>query len=184
RIQYAQTRDGVSIAYWTQGSGGTPLVLLPWIPFNHLQLNWENPENRRLYERLSARRQIINYDGRGTGLSDREANFALDSHVLDLEAVLDKLGILQVDLWAFLTSGPVAISYAAAHPEHVSHLVFWCSFSRASELLASRQSQGLVGLIDKDWQRYTETTTGRMYGWYAGEPARQVARYQSESATP
>ena len=184
RIQYAQTRDGVSIAYWTQGSGGTPLVLLPWIPFNHLQLNWENPENRRLYERLSARRQIINYDGRGTGLSDREANFALDSHVLDLEAVLDKLGILQVDLWAFLTSGPVAISYAVAHPEHVSHLVLWCSFSRGSELLASRQSQGLVGLIDKDWQLFTETAASVIFGWSAGEPARQFARYMRESGTP
>ena len=39
RIQYAKTSDGVNIAYWTLGSGGTPLVLLPWIPFNHVQLN-------------------------------------------------------------------------------------------------------------------------------------------------
>ena len=184
RIQYAKTSDGVSIAYWTLGSGGTPLVLLPWIPFNHVQLNWENPENRRLYERLSARRQIIGYDGRGSGLSDREANFALDSHVLDLEAVLDKLGILQVDLWAFLTSGPVAISYAAAHPERVSHLVFWCSFSRGSDLLASRQSQGLVGLIDMDWELFTETAASVIFGWSAGEPARQFARYMRESGTP
>src|SRR5438128_3156028 len=184
RIKYAKTSDGVSIAYWTLGSGGTPLVLLPWIPFNHVQLNWENPENRRFYERLSSARQIISYDGRGSGLSDREANFGLDTHVLDLEAVLYKLGILQVDLWAFLTSGPVAISYAATHPEHVSHLVLWCSFSRGSDLLASRQSQGLVGLIDKDWALFTETAASVMFGWSAVDPARQFARYMRESATP
>jgi hypothetical protein len=31
RIQYAQTKDGVSIAYWTLGEG-TPLVIMPNIP--------------------------------------------------------------------------------------------------------------------------------------------------------
>jgi len=66
----------------------------------------------------------------------------------------------------------------------VSHLVFWCSFSRGSDLLASRQSQGLVGLIDMDWELFTETAASVIFGWSAGEPARQFARYMRESGTP
>ncbi len=44
RIQYAQTKDGVSIAYWTLGEG-MPLFQMPF-PFSHLQLDWEIPEFR------------------------------------------------------------------------------------------------------------------------------------------
>ena len=41
RIQYAKTKDGVSIAYYAVGEG-RPLVLMPF-PFSHLQLDWEIP---------------------------------------------------------------------------------------------------------------------------------------------
>ncbi len=156
RIRYAQTGDGISIAFWTLGEGGTPLVLLPWIPFNHIQLNWQNEENRGFYERLARRRKIVHYDGRGSGLSDRRpADYSLDAHALDLKAVLDKLGLERVDLWAFLTSGPVAIAYSAQHPESVSRLVFWCSLARASDLLESPQAQGVLALMEKDWELFT-----------------------------
>ncbi len=130
RIQYAKTSDGVNIAYWTLGSGGTPLVLLPWIPFNHVQLNWENPENRRLYERLSARRQIIGYDGRGSGLSDREANFALDAHVLDLEAVLDKHQLCGCSPRARVASCLLVFVFAGLRPTCIAAIPGPCGSDR------------------------------------------------------
>jgi hypothetical protein len=40
RIQYAQTSDGVSIAFWTLGEG-MPLVGMPTPPFSHIQLEWQ-----------------------------------------------------------------------------------------------------------------------------------------------
>ncbi len=70
RIQYAQTKDEVSIAYWTLGEG-QPLVHMPNIPFSHIQLEWQRPEVRRWYERLAENRKVVRYDGRGTGLSER-----------------------------------------------------------------------------------------------------------------
>ncbi len=42
RIQYAQTSDGVSIAYWTLGEG-TPFVSLPPLLWSHIQLEWQDP---------------------------------------------------------------------------------------------------------------------------------------------
>jgi hypothetical protein len=46
RIQYAQTADGVSIAFWTLGEG-MPLVHIPNFPFSHIQMEWQMPEWRR-----------------------------------------------------------------------------------------------------------------------------------------
>ena len=78
RIQYARATDGVSLAYTTLGRG-PPLVHVAFIPFTHLQIAWELPHLRRWYERLSARHQFIQYDGRGSGLSSRDvADFSLD----------------------------------------------------------------------------------------------------------
>ena len=38
RIQYAKTSDGVSIAYWTMGEGGTPLLMTPPLKWSHISL--------------------------------------------------------------------------------------------------------------------------------------------------
>ncbi len=43
RIQYAQTTDGVNIAYYTLGAG-MPVVLMPNFPFCHLEKLWQVPE--------------------------------------------------------------------------------------------------------------------------------------------
>jgi class 3 adenylate cyclase len=185
RTQYATTVDGVSIAFWTLGEGGIPLVLMPWIPFNHIQLNWEIEDSRRLYERLARKRKIIHYDGRGSGLSDRNpADLSLDTHIRDIEAVLDKLGVEGADLWAFVTSGPVAITFAARHPHRVSRLIFWCSFARGMDMLKSPQLQGLLALMEKDWELFTETMASVIFGWSSGDSARRFAMYMRESVTP
>ncbi len=72
RIQYAQTEDDVSIAYWSLGEGH-PLVIMPNAPFSHIQLEWKIPEYRAWYEGLLEGRQLVRYDNRGSGLSDRDA---------------------------------------------------------------------------------------------------------------
>ena len=71
RIQYAKTSDGVSIAFWTIGEG-MPGVTMPAGPLSHIQLEWQWPEWRHFYERVTAKRMLVRYDGRGTGLSERE----------------------------------------------------------------------------------------------------------------
>ena len=101
RIQYAKTTDGVSIAFWTLGEG-TPYVWMPMPPFSHIQLEWQNPRSRAQYERVAEKRKLVRYDGRGTGLSDREVtDFSLDAQMLDLEAVVDRLGLERFALFAF-----------------------------------------------------------------------------------
>ena len=87
RIQYAKTADGVNIAFWTLGEG-VPVVQMSSLPFSHIQLEWQDPGWRRWYERLAEKRKLVRYDGRGTGLSDRNvADYSFDAHMLDLQAV-------------------------------------------------------------------------------------------------
>ena len=93
RVQYARATDGVSIAFWTSGKG-TPFLHMPAPPASHIQLEWQIPEVRKWYERLAERRTLVHYDCRGSGLSEREVGeFSIESHLLDLEAVVERLGL-------------------------------------------------------------------------------------------
>jgi class 3 adenylate cyclase len=184
RIQYAQTTDGVSIACSTLGEGA-PLVIMPNIPFGHVQLEWQIPEYRDWYQRLAEKRKLVRYDSRGQGLSDRDvAEYSLDAWLLDLEAAVDHLGLESFALLSPLHSGPVGIAYAARYPERVSHLILWFAYARGSDYLRSPQLKTLRGLIAQDWQLYTETVAHAVLGWSAGDPARRFAALMRESATP
>jgi class 3 adenylate cyclase len=183
RIQYAKTADGVRIAFWTLGEG-QPLVQMPNLPFSHIQLEWQDPRSRASCERLAEKRKLVRYDGRGTGLSDREVtDFSLDTQMLGLEAVVDRLGLQRFALFAPANSGPAAIAYAAQHPERVSHLVLWCSWARASDWSHSPRLRALRGLVNRDWETYTETYAHVVVGWSAGAEAQQVAALMRESVT-
>jgi class 3 adenylate cyclase len=184
RIQYAKTSDGVSIAFWTLGEG-PPLVVMPNVPFSHLQLEWQIPEYRDWHQRLAEKRKLVRYDGRGQGLSDRDVTeYSLDTWLLDLEAVVDHLGLESFALWALIHSGPVGIAYAARHPARVSHLILWFCYARISDYLRSPQLQTLRGLVSQDWELYTEAVAHAVLGWSAGEPARQFAAMMREAAAP
>jgi class 3 adenylate cyclase len=182
RIQYAQTADGVSIAFWTLGEG-IPFVYMP-STFTHIELEWQIAETRRWYERLAKKTKLIRYDGRGRGLSERDVtDYSLDALMLDLEAVVDHLGLERFALFGSTQWGPAAIAYAARHPERVSHLVLWQSFARGSDYLRSPQVRAIRALLDKDWETYTETLAHVAFGWSAGEHARRFAARYRESAT-
>ena len=85
RIQYAKTSDGVSIAFSVVGDGA-PLIIVPNPPWSNIQLAWQNPYVRIALERTSARWKLVQYDGRGSGLSQRKVtDVSLGAHVLDLE---------------------------------------------------------------------------------------------------
>ena len=145
RIQYAKTSDGVNIAFSTLGEG-KPLVLMP-APFSHLQLDWEIPEFRSFYERLAEKRMIVCYDNGGSGLSDRDVtDFSLDARLRDLEAVVDHLGLDRFALLALVTSGPMGIAYSTRHSERVSHLIFWNSAPRTTDLIIGSPNEAVLQL--------------------------------------
>ncbi len=121
-------RDGVKIAYATVGDG-PPLVRAANY-LTHLEYDWESPVWRHWLEALSAHHTLIRYDERGSGLSDWEADdLSFDAWVNDLEAVVDTLGLERFPLLGVSQGGPVAIAYAHRHPEKVSRLILYGTYT-------------------------------------------------------
>jgi class 3 adenylate cyclase len=124
RIQYAKTSDGVNIAYAVFGEG-KPLVYPPSMYGLGLHLYSELPMSRRLVDDLTAQGfQVVRYDGRGAGSSDRDnPDFSVEAQVSDLEAVIEHLGFESAVLVGAIWGTEAAAAYAVRHPERVSHLV-------------------------------------------------------------
>jgi class 3 adenylate cyclase len=185
RIQYAKTKDGVSIAFWALGEG-MPLVGMSPLPISHIQLEWQVPEYRRWYERLAKNRKLVRYDGRGLGLSERNVtDFSLDAQVLDLEAVVDRLDLKEFALFAALGSGAAGIAYAVRYPKRVSDLILWCS-STAGVFDPSGSPDEYRWerpLMESNWDLYTETAAHHYVGWSEAESAHRMAQLMRDSIT-
>src|SRR2546421_11732330 len=91
RIQYTKTKDTVSVAFWSIGEG-PPLVMTAVLAPSHARLDWEVPLRVATFQRLAQRANLVHYDHRGMGMSQRDAiDFSVDAGLLDLEAVVDQL---------------------------------------------------------------------------------------------
>jgi class 3 adenylate cyclase/DNA-binding CsgD family transcriptional regulator/pimeloyl-ACP methyl ester carboxylesterase len=183
RIQYTRTTDDVSIAFSTLGKG-MPLVQTPVAVCGVLQVEWQIPPIRAWDERMGQKRMLVKYDSRGTGLSTRKAgDCSLDALVRDLKAVVDFLELPRFALMGALNYGPVAIAYAARHPERVSHLILWATYARSSDLWVP-QVQSITQLVESDWLAYTEAICHWFAGWSTAETTRQLAEMMRKSVTP
>lgn len=126
-IRFCRTADGGRLAYATVGSGPPLVRAAHWI--THLDYDWQSPVWRHWLVDLARRHTFIRYDERGCGLSDHDiTDFSLDAWVHDLETVVDDLGLERFPLLGVSQGGAVAVSYAARHPERVSHLVLFGAY--------------------------------------------------------
>jgi pimeloyl-ACP methyl ester carboxylesterase len=169
QIQYATSAGGVKIAHCVTGSG-PPLIHMSPMPCSHIQKEWTHPPTRSYYESLSSRLQLIRYDCRGAGLSDRDiSDYSAEAHARDIIAVAEHQGLRQFALLGFGHSGTVAIQFAAQHPDLVSHLVLWCSYPRAADYGLAPRVRAMRALMDEDWDFFTRTQ-GFQLSQYKGGP--------------
>lgn len=174
-IRYATTADGVNIAYWAVGAG-PPFIQLPPLPHSHIRMEWETSEWRRGYELTAQVRTMVRYDGRGTGLSQRDVDdFSLEAMVADLEAVVDDLGAPRVVLNGVVNSCPAAIAYAVRYPERVSELILWVPVVDGSVHLDNPMLQAARKVAETDWEMFSETVAHSLVGWSEPEAARRYA---------
>jgi DNA-binding winged helix-turn-helix (wHTH) protein len=139
-IEFCRTKDGVKLAMVSIGQG-LPLVRPPtW--FNHLEYDWHVQFRSALYRFLADRCQLIRYDGRGNGLSDRyvpEISFATFEH--DLEAVVAALRLQRYALLGISQGASIAIAHAVRYPERVSKLVLNGGYALGSNKRSSKKDQ-------------------------------------------
>ena len=177
------TSDGVRIAYAKRGRGPA-VVWMPPLPARHVELEWEQPGDRRWLEWLAGHYTLVQYDPRGLGLSDRTvACFSLDAFERDIEAVVDRVAAGPVVLFAKVNAGPLAIAYAVRHPERVSHLVLWCATTRLADGIGNHLD-ALRGLAEQDWELFLQTAAHLVRGWSAGESAEHAVTLLRASLSP
>jgi pimeloyl-ACP methyl ester carboxylesterase/DNA-binding SARP family transcriptional activator len=156
RVRFCHTPDDVRLAYAVSGSGPPLVKASNWL--THLDHDWESPVWRPWWSALSQRHTLVRYDERGCGLSDWEvddASFSLEAWVHDLETVVDAMGLERFPLLGISQGGPIAITYAARHPERVSHVVVYGTCARATWARADeerrRELVALGELIKTSW---------------------------------
>jgi pimeloyl-ACP methyl ester carboxylesterase len=128
-IRFCTAPDGVRLAYAITGQGPVLVKAANWL--SHLEYDWNSPVWRHWLAGLARNHTLVRYDERGCGLSDRDVDeFTLDAWVMDLEAVVDALGLEQFPLLGISQGAAIAVEYAVRHPEKVSRLVLYGGYIR------------------------------------------------------
>lgn len=179
RIQYATTDDGVQVAFATTGDG-QPLVSIPSPPDNHLQLEWEYPGMRENVEALSRHHMLVRFDARGSGLSGRSlASYTIEDRLLDMEAVVEKLGLERFDVLAGGHGNQLAIAFAHRHPAMVRRIVAVDPFVDGNNWMDAESIEFLGGILDRDFDTFTEVVGARIFGWGNDEGPRFSAFFRA-----
>ncbi len=113
------TINGIEIYYETHGSG-TPLVLISGLGYPA----WEW---HKMVPHLAEKFQVITFDNRGVGLSDKPAGpYTASMLAADVAGLLDALGLDQAVIVGHSMGGFIAQAFALEYPGRVSRLVL-CS---------------------------------------------------------
>lgn len=110
--------NGLRLHYWRTRTADKPvLVMIHGI--TDYGLNWTS-----LAEKLERDYDLVMYDARGHGFSDKpQGPYDLAAHVLDLASLLDELGIGKPILVGHSMGGSIAALFAAGYPERPRALV-------------------------------------------------------------
>ena len=125
-VHYARNGD-VALAYQVFGEGPLELVFAPqWI--NNLEVVWTNPAFALFLNRLGSLAQVLFFDRRGMGLSDRFSAAdapPLETLVEDMRAVIDAAGFTRPVLFGGSDAGCICALFAATHPDRTSALIVY-----------------------------------------------------------
>jgi DNA-binding CsgD family transcriptional regulator/pimeloyl-ACP methyl ester carboxylesterase len=158
---------------------------MPGVPLSNFEAEWRIPVTRRALERLAQRVRLIQYDGRGTGRSQRDVtDLSLEAHLSDLDAVVKAAGAGEVVLFGFYHSVITAIAWAAAHPDRTRGLALFGGAARGWDPMREPGTQALVSLIERDWDTFVESAVHAWLGWPDDVEGRMAADWFRNSTSP
>ena len=157
--------DGAEIAYAISGEG-FPVVKAPnWI--TNLETDRTNPSYRHWINELERSNRFIRSDMRGFGLSELDPSvFTFDSMVGDLGAIIDDAGLETCDLIGVAHGAPIAMAYAARHPERVRKLILVNGFAAGWRVRADPDElswrNSLMEMNQREWA-FRRSLLGEMF---------------------
>lgn len=182
-IASAELSNGTSVAYATAGIGPPLLFVDGWL--SHLEQSWALLAERSFFEALAVGRTLVRYDRLGCGLSDRppEAAWSLGLERDTLRTVMAAVGGTQFDLIGCSLGVPIAIDWAARHPETVNRLVLYGGWARGADIATPQVREHVVGLIRSHWGLASDVLT-EIFAPEASAGTRAVlANYQRQASS-
>lgn len=164
-VRYTQTEDGIGIAYTVYGEG--PPLVVSTGPMMPLDFGWTEGG---LWERLGASFQVVRFDPRGCGLSDRHGVWgSFQDEATDITAVVNAIGAARVSLLGYYLGTPAAVISVLNEPERYSHLILHHPVPMGFGQPRSRDDQAQNELVDEVIDRLLRL------GWrYNNETARRA----------
>jgi class 3 adenylate cyclase/alpha-beta hydrolase superfamily lysophospholipase len=188
-VHYAKSA-GLSIAYQVFGEGPVDVVFVPGF-ISHLELNWEAAFFGETLRRLARFSRVVTFDKRGTGLSDRELGGGrLEERMDDIRVVMDAAGLERAAVFSISEGGPLALLFAASHPERVTKLALYGSFARIAaapdypEGVPVDLLEGFVDLIGSRWGSGSVLDNLAQHRPQTPETMAFMRRFERYSATP
>ena len=141
------------VAYQVIGDGDVDVLYFYGLG-SHVELIRVDPDYKPLLDHLIAFSRLILFDRRGTGASDGVTGSAIptaEEWTEDIRAVLDAAGSREAAIIASVDAGPVAILFAALHPERVRALVLVNTSARyvvADDYPIGRSVDEVEALVD------------------------------------
>jgi class 3 adenylate cyclase/pimeloyl-ACP methyl ester carboxylesterase len=182
-IQFVKRKDGVRIAYSKFGEGQPLIYPAPWV--TDLSFFLEDPIINQFFAWLAQETTVILYDKHGCGQSERDRKeFNLQAELLDLETVIDQLRLEELILLGISMGGPTSITYAARHPNKVSHLILYGSFANGETLAKEEVKSALISLVKASWGIGSKALADIFIPGANPEEVRAFAKFQRASSTP
>ena len=135
---HATTSEGLRILYRVSGKGPFAMIMpVPWGLDSFIQT--------RGFSSLAFYLALVTFDPRGVGGSDpvrSDTEFSRDTTARDAATVADALGLSRSVVIGHSGGGAVALTYALAFPERVSHLILVSTAAWWSDPSPLRTDQG------------------------------------------
>lgn len=181
-VRFLRDPDGHRVAYADIGSG--PLLICPAWWVSHVESDWAQPRFRAFFVHLASSLRVIRYDRPGMGLSDRDVPpRTFDAEVALLERVADHIGVPRFSLFAVSGAGPVALAYAARHPERVERICFFGSYASGPDLATPELREAMVALVAAHWGVASKVLVDMFVPDVTGEDLEIFLRSQRDWAT-
>src|SRR6056297_316969 len=185
QVHFARAH-GANIAYQVFGSG-PPIVAIPPAAQN-IELAWEWPAIRSMFERFASFSTYLHFDKRGTGASDRAVPVPeMDQRVDDVRAVMDHAGIERAHLFGTSEGGPMTLMFAATYPDRVAGLILEGSGARLGDIDAPIDDERRDAMLRwvEGWGKPGSTTAELFAPSLAHDPDYRAwhERYERHSAT-
>jgi len=121
--RYAKTSDDVWIAYQVVGDGASDLIIVKsWV--SHLEVYREQPRFAAMVDTFANGLRVLDFDKRGTGLSDRVSRIPdLEARMDDIRAVMDAAESERAVLLGWGDGAALAALFAATYPDRTAGLI-------------------------------------------------------------